>query len=72
MSVTIADIPDRLHAAYDWVDAAGELSELAELTGMALAKYCREAEANAAEHGHAIRGGNFADLARRLARMAIL
>lgn len=44
-------LPQHLHAAYDWTDAAGELDELATLEGEALDSYCRESAANAEDHG---------------------
>lgn len=44
-------LPERLYAAYDWTNAAGEVGTLATVTGDVLATYCRESAANAAEHG---------------------
>lgn len=39
-------LPEHLHAAYNWVEAAGEINELAGLCGADRARYCREAAAN--------------------------
>lgn len=39
-------LPEHLHAAYDWTNAAGELEELALLSGDALDAYVRESVAN--------------------------
>ena len=61
------EIPTRLHAAYDWTAAAGELEELAALTGKALKAYCRESAANNAENGTGdVTSSDLADLAEWL------
>jgi hypothetical protein len=39
-------LPERLFVAYEWTDAAGELDELASLTGEELTRYARESELN--------------------------
>ena len=46
-----ANLPQALHAAYDWTDAAGELDELRSLAEWpgALAMYATASEENAAE-----------------------
>ena len=44
-------LPKHLHAAYDWTDAASELSELRELTGESLAAYCRDSAKNCSDNG---------------------
>jgi hypothetical protein len=51
MNTTTRRVPEALHDAYNWTDAAGELTELRGLTGEELEAYCRESEANAREHG---------------------
>lgn len=43
-------VPPELRAAYDWTEAGGELQELQELTGEALAEYCKDSEENALDH----------------------
>lgn len=45
-TTTKSDLPDHLHAACAWTDAAGELDELRDLDGDALATYCRESAEN--------------------------
>ena len=52
-----------LHAAYDWTDAAGEIGELTQLTGPALARYCRESEENCQEHGGDVTAADLDSLA---------
>lgn len=47
-------LPERLHDAYDWTKAGGELDEFRSLRGEALDAYCRESAANAAENGYAL------------------
>lgn len=44
-------LPEHLHDAYEWTEAAGELDELRDLSGADLAAYCDEAEANCRENG---------------------
>lgn len=44
-------LPERLHAAYNWTDAAGELDTLKRLRGCALAAYCIDSAANSTENG---------------------
>ncbi len=39
-------LPEHLYAAFAWTEAAGELEELASLSGEALDTYCRESVAN--------------------------
>ena len=39
-------LPEDLHAAYEWTDAAGEVNELRSLEGPALTRYCRESARN--------------------------
>jgi hypothetical protein len=41
-----ATLPERLHKAYDWTAAAGELDELRALEGAELDRYCDESAAN--------------------------
>ena len=43
---TTRKLPADLHAAHEWTAAAGELDELASLSGAALDAYCRESAAN--------------------------
>ena len=45
-----AHLPAHLHDAYDWTAAAGELTELRDLTGQAPLDYCRDSAANSLEH----------------------
>jgi hypothetical protein len=49
MTSTRHVLPSRLHAAYEWTEAAGELSELRGLTGDALREYATESAGNAGE-----------------------
>lgn len=44
-------LPERLHAAYDWTQAAGELDDLRRKAGNGLAAYCRASAANARDCG---------------------
>jgi hypothetical protein len=44
-------LPESLHEAYGWTEAAGELEQLAALTGDALAAYAAESAANNASNG---------------------
>lgn len=50
--ITKTKLPRRLHAAYDWVDAAGELDEIRRMayTSADLEQYCKDAAANWLEH----------------------
>lgn len=48
---TAGDLRPSLYAAYDWTSSAGDLGELANLSGHALNNYCRESAANARQHG---------------------
>jgi hypothetical protein len=49
--MTATPMPGFLFAAYDWTRAAGQLEELHDLTGEALATYVRESAANWRDHG---------------------
>ena len=44
--MTTNALPEQLHAAYDWIDSAGEWDE-----ALADPNYAREAAENAAQHG---------------------
>jgi hypothetical protein len=48
-AIRAIELPLRLHPAYDWTDAAGELDGLRALDGDELDEYCRESAANWAE-----------------------
>ena len=44
-------LPTALFAAHEWTSAAGEIEQLRDLTGDALATYCAESAANCASEG---------------------
>ena len=44
-------IPARLFAAYNWIDAAGEIPTLQSLSGDDLLAYCLDVASNANAHG---------------------
>jgi hypothetical protein len=44
------NLPAKLHAAYDWTAAAGELRMLSDLTGEDLATYAQESADNARDN----------------------
>jgi hypothetical protein len=47
-------LPEHLHEAYNWTDAAGELPELRDAEGDDLLAYVAASEANSAEHGERV------------------
>ncbi len=59
-------LPEHLHEAYDWTAAAGELEDLAKLSGRNLEVYCHESEQNAQEHGYDIPSESIEQLAEWL------
>jgi hypothetical protein len=48
-------LPSHLFDAYDWTESAGELEELAGLTGTELDRYVAESERNAQENAREFR-----------------
>ena len=43
-------LPEGLHEAFNWTDAAGQIEELRLLRGIALLRYCVASARNYAEH----------------------
>ena len=57
-------LPEHLVPAHKWTEAAGELEELAQLHGEALARYARESADNARQNDvHDVSEGDLRDLA---------
>lgn len=63
-------LPEYLWDAYNWTAAAGELDELATLTGFALVQYAHRSERNAREHEEKVSASDLQELAERLRHRA--
>lgn len=62
MSKTTRNLPEHLHDAHSWTEAAGELEQLASLQGDALDTYARESAANAREHNEGVSESDLREL----------
>lgn len=64
-------LPERLHAAWDWTNAAGELDELAAKSEDEAAAYARDSAENARAHDTNILEADIEELAAWLKENAV-